>query len=66
MTNPTHAKILILSAPAGAGHIRAAEAVELCLRQRAPHAALPTIDVAQKIMDMIQPAAGIARKRSRS
>jgi hypothetical protein len=66
MTNPTHAKILILSAPAGAGHIRAAEAVELSLRRMAPHAALPIIDVAQKILDMIQPVAGIARKRSQS
>jgi UDP-N-acetylglucosamine:LPS N-acetylglucosamine transferase len=63
--NPAYAKILILSASVGAGHVRAAKAVELALRQVAPHAALRSIDVVQKILAMSRPDAGIERKRSR-
>lgn len=37
--------ILILSASAGAGHLRAAEAVELALKQTAPEAHVKNIDV---------------------
>ncbi len=39
------AKILILSASVGGGHLRAAEAMELALRQTAPDAAIRNIDV---------------------
>ena len=39
------AKILILSASVGGGHLRAAEAMELALRQIAPAAAIRSIDV---------------------
>jgi processive 1,2-diacylglycerol beta-glucosyltransferase len=39
------AKILILSASVGGGHLRAAEAMELVLRQTAPAAAIRNIDV---------------------
>jgi processive 1,2-diacylglycerol beta-glucosyltransferase len=38
-------RILILSASVGAGHLRAAEAVELALRQVAPHALVKNVDV---------------------
>ena len=38
-------KILILSASVGGGHLRAAEALELALRQTAPHIAIRNIDV---------------------
>jgi processive 1,2-diacylglycerol beta-glucosyltransferase len=38
-------KILILSASVGAGHLRAAEAVELAFRQLAPRAIIRNIDV---------------------
>ena len=38
-------RILILSASVGAGHIRAAEAVELALRQAAPDATIQNLDV---------------------
>jgi len=37
--------ILILSASVGGGHLRAAEAVELALRQIAPHGAIRNVDV---------------------
>ena len=39
------ARILVLSASVGAGHVRAAEAVELALRQIAPDADVRNIDV---------------------
>jgi processive 1,2-diacylglycerol beta-glucosyltransferase len=45
MTNSLHAKILILSASVGGGHLRAAEAMELALRQTAPDAAISNLDV---------------------
>src|SRR5262245_44438433 len=38
-------RILILSASVGAGHLRAAEAVEAALRQIAPHATVTNLDV---------------------
>jgi processive 1,2-diacylglycerol beta-glucosyltransferase len=38
-------RILILSASAGAGHLRAAEALELALRQLAPNAMVRNVDV---------------------
>ena len=38
-------RILVLSASVGAGHMRAAEAVELALRQLAPEAEIRNIDV---------------------
>ena len=38
-------RILVLSASVGAGHIRAAEAVELALRQLAPEAEIQNVDV---------------------
>jgi processive 1,2-diacylglycerol beta-glucosyltransferase len=38
-------KILILSAAVGGGHLRAAEAIELALRQTAPHISIRNIDV---------------------
>ena len=38
-------RILVLSASVGAGHMRAAEAVELALRQLAPEAEIQNIDV---------------------
>lgn len=37
--------ILVLSASVGAGHMRAAQAVELALRQLAPEANVKNIDV---------------------
>jgi processive 1,2-diacylglycerol beta-glucosyltransferase len=40
-------RILVLSASAGAGHLRAAQAVELALRQRIPDAVVRNIDVLQ-------------------
>src|ERR671934_1315907 len=40
-------RILILSAAVGAGHLRAAEAVESALRQTAPSATVRNIDVLQ-------------------
>ncbi len=39
------ARILILSASVGAGHLRAAQAVELALRELAPDAAVQNVDV---------------------
>jgi processive 1,2-diacylglycerol beta-glucosyltransferase len=45
MTQGLPAKILILSASVGGGHLRAAEAMELALRQTAPAAAIRNIDV---------------------
>src|SRR5688572_8493044 len=38
-------RILVLSASVGAGHLRAAEAVELALRQMHPEATVRNIDV---------------------
>jgi processive 1,2-diacylglycerol beta-glucosyltransferase len=38
-------RVLILSASVGAGHLRAAEAVEAALRQVAPHATVKNLDV---------------------
>src|SRR6516225_2098567 len=38
-------RILILSASVGAGHLRAAEAVQAALRQVAPEAAVTNVDV---------------------
>ena len=38
-------RVLILSAAVGAGHLRAAEAVEKALRQVAPDAIVENIDV---------------------
>lgn len=40
-------KILVLSASVGAGHMRAAQAVELALRQTAPDATIKNLDVLQ-------------------
>ena len=45
MAKDLRAKILILSASVGGGHLRAAEAMELALRQTAPEAAIRNIDV---------------------
>src|SRR5688572_19815861 len=42
---PMAAKILVLSASVGAGHLRAAQAVELALRQLAPGAEVRNVDV---------------------
>ena len=39
------ANILVLSASVGAGHVRAAQAVELALRELAPHARVENVDV---------------------
>jgi len=38
-------RILVLSASVGAGHLRAAEAVELALRQTVPEALVRNVDV---------------------
>jgi processive 1,2-diacylglycerol beta-glucosyltransferase len=38
-------RILVLSASVGAGHLRAAQAVELALRELAPHATIRNLDV---------------------
>lgn len=38
-------RILVLSASVGAGHLRAAEAVELALKQTVPHALVKNVDV---------------------
>src|SRR5262249_59885286 len=38
-------RILILSSSVGSGHVRAAEAVELALRQTAPDATVKNVDV---------------------
>jgi processive 1,2-diacylglycerol beta-glucosyltransferase len=38
-------RVLILSVSAGTGHLRAAQAVELALRERAPHAFVRNVDV---------------------
>src|SRR5207249_11811487 len=38
-------RILVLSASVGAGHVRAAEAVELALRQVVPQATVKNLDV---------------------
>jgi processive 1,2-diacylglycerol beta-glucosyltransferase len=40
-----NSRILVLSASVGAGHLRAAQAVELALRQVAPEAAVRNVDV---------------------
>src|SRR5205823_9880035 len=40
-------RILVLSASAGAGHLRAAQAIELALRQRVPDAVVKNVDVLQ-------------------
>jgi processive 1,2-diacylglycerol beta-glucosyltransferase len=40
-------RLLVLSASAGAGHLRAAEAVELALRELAPDAQVENVDVLQ-------------------
>src|SRR5436309_15934615 len=40
-------RILVLSASVGAGHLRAAQAVELALRQVVPQAAVKNLDVLQ-------------------
>src|SRR3989441_5435717 len=40
-------RILVLSASVGAGHLRAAQAVELALRQVVPEAAVQNVDVLQ-------------------
>jgi processive 1,2-diacylglycerol beta-glucosyltransferase len=45
-------RILILSASVGAGHVRAAEAVELAVRAAAPDAVVPNLDV----LEMTNPA----------
>ncbi|MCU0593819.1 MAG: hypothetical protein MUC57_20470 [Desulfobacterales bacterium] len=45
MTKHRQVNILILSASVGGGHLRAAEAMELALRQSAPTAAIRNIDV---------------------
>jgi processive 1,2-diacylglycerol beta-glucosyltransferase len=45
MAQGLQAKILILSASVGGGHLRAAEAMESALRQTAPAAAIRNIDV---------------------
>ena len=45
MLKDLQAKILILSASVGGGHLRAAEAIEHVLRQTAPDAAIRNIDV---------------------
>src|SRR5215212_11783117 len=39
------ARILVLSASVGAGHLRAAQAVELALRELAPDAQVQNVDV---------------------
>src|SRR5262245_11439269 len=39
------ARILVLSASVGAGHVRAAQAVELALREVAPEATVRNVDV---------------------
>ena len=38
-------RILVLSASAGSGHLRAAEAVELALKEVAPNAVVKNVDV---------------------
>jgi processive 1,2-diacylglycerol beta-glucosyltransferase len=45
MATARNARILILSASVGGGHLRAAEAMELALRQCAPAASIRNIDV---------------------
>ena len=42
---PKPPRILVLSASVGAGHLRAAEAVELALRETAPDAVVRNLDV---------------------
>ncbi|HZW06798.1 MAG TPA: glycosyltransferase [Phycisphaerales bacterium] len=42
---PAHPRILVLSASVGAGHIRAAQAMELALKQAAPDAHVRNVDV---------------------
>jgi processive 1,2-diacylglycerol beta-glucosyltransferase len=44
-TSPRPSRILILSASVGAGHIRAAEAVELALRELSPDAHIQNVDL---------------------
>src|SRR5690349_15847446 len=44
-SRPMAAKILVLSASVGAGHLRAAQAVELALKQLAPDADVRNVDV---------------------
>src|SRR5215218_739613 len=39
------ARILVLSAAVGAGHVRAAQAIELALRETAPDATVRNVDV---------------------
>ena len=45
MMNPMGKRILVLSASVGAGHMRAAQAVELALRETAPEADVRNVDV---------------------
>jgi processive 1,2-diacylglycerol beta-glucosyltransferase len=42
---PMPARVLVLSASVGAGHLRAAQAVELALRETAPDATIRNVDV---------------------
>src|SRR5439155_19864792 len=42
---PMPARILVLSASVGAGHLRAAEAVELALREMSPDSTIKNVDV---------------------
>jgi processive 1,2-diacylglycerol beta-glucosyltransferase len=42
---PSSPRILVLSASVGAGHLRAAEAIELALRQSVPEATVKNVDV---------------------
>ena len=41
-------RVLVLSASVGAGHLRAAQAVELALRQLDPEAVVKNVDVDRK------------------
>src|SRR4051812_33985035 len=43
--SPMPARVLVLSAAVGAGHLRAAQAVELALREVAPDAHVQNVDI---------------------
>jgi processive 1,2-diacylglycerol beta-glucosyltransferase len=45
MPTNVHPRILVLSAAVGAGHLRAAQAVELALKEMAPNATIQNVDV---------------------
>ena len=58
-------RILVLSAAVGAGHLRAAQAVELALKEMAPDAHVENVDVLTLTNALFRRLYGTSRGRSR-